>query len=57
MRTAYHEQLDALTNRLAEMCGVSRVLVKDESRRGGVGSFKVLGGALVFAAGALIGSG
>ena len=33
--------------RLAEMCGVSRVLVKDESRRGGVGSFKVLGGALV----------
>ncbi len=28
MRTAYHEQLDALTNRLAEMCGLAGVAME-----------------------------
>ncbi|MCG7580760.1 phosphate signaling complex protein PhoU [Mycolicibacterium sp. OfavD-34-C] len=28
MRTAYHEQLDALTNRLAEMCGLAGIAME-----------------------------
>ena len=28
MRTAYHEQLDALTNRLGEMCGLAGVAME-----------------------------